>query len=300
MEHRTGTHVHTHTVRMKKRSFAVTAAVVLLSIVLIAGIITLSPLGDYLTEHVFQPVVAFFGAEKKEDRDIVSALKTQEQSPQASTAPTPSATPAENSLHIVETPYYLLEMGVFTEQAQAKEHAEKIRAMGAGGMICQEGSLYRVFAAAYRDEESLKKVQSQVRTDGFEATPYITEQNSVLLKLKGDAKAVKATESAVDMLSEIPDTLCDLSLAFDRQSIGGDDLRKTLQELNTQLDGVLKTLGAMPADTVDPLKNVLQNYADRISTFLKEHDTIRKENACDLKMLQIGCIIDYIQLFERN
>ena len=297
MEHRTG--ARTYTVRMKKRNLAVTSVVVLLSITLLAGIVTLSPLGDYLTEHVFLPIVSFFRPEQKEDQGIVSALKTQEQ---ASASPTLSAspTPLENNLIVTETPYYLLQMGVFTEESRAMEHAEQIRAMGAAGLIYQEQSLYRVFAAAYRDEESLKKVQSQVRTDGFEATPYISEQNSVRIKLKGNATAVQTAESAITILGEIPDMLCDLSLQFDKQAIDGIQVKETIREMLTRLNEILQNCHDLPDESIEPLKTSLEKYQERISTFLKEHDTIVKENAGDLKYLQIACIIDYIQFFERN
>ncbi len=300
MEHRNGTHARPYTVRMKKRNMAVTAVVVLLSIVLIAGIVTLSPLGDWLTEHVFQPVTAYLNPDKKEDQGIVSALKTQEQQPSASPTASASAIPLENSMIIAETPFYLLQMGVFTGETQAKEHADKIRAMGGGGVVYCDQTLYRVFAAAYRDEESLKKVQSQVRTDGFEATPYILEQNSVRITLKGNTEAVKATETAVELLTVIPSTLCDLSLQFDKQTLDGDVLKKNLHELNEKLNETMAAFKKLPSGSVEPLQNCLQKYADRISTFLAEHDTIIKANAGDLKHLQIECIIDYIQFFERK
>ena len=45
MEHRSSSHAYT--VKMKKRSMAATVIVVLLSVVLIAGILVFSPIGDY-------------------------------------------------------------------------------------------------------------------------------------------------------------------------------------------------------------------------------------------------------------
>ena len=98
-----------YTVRMKKRSMAATILVVLLSIVLIAGIIVFSPIGDYLMEHALNPVIATLRKPNEKDSDIVSTLKNQEI---AAETPAASPTPVQNSFTIVETPFYLLQMGV--------------------------------------------------------------------------------------------------------------------------------------------------------------------------------------------
>ena len=296
MEHRQGSKAYT--VRMKKRSMVATIVVILLSIVLIAGIVTLSPLGDYLIEHVFRPVVSLIGSDRNDK--IVSALKNQEQQPSESPTAAPTPEPVHNSLNIVETPFYLLQMGAYTEQDAAEAHAQQIRAMGAGGMVYPDGSVFRVFAAAYRDEQSLQSVQKQVRSDGFEATPYITDQNSVYLTLKGDPAAVKMTEDAVLLLTETPNLLCDLSLNFDKGTVSGDDLKETLQDLLAKIQDRIDSFRTTDTASLEPILTLLQKYQNRISTFLQEHDTIQKTNACDLKRLQIECIIDYIQLFERK
>ena len=298
MEHRTNSHAYT--VRMKKKNMAATVVVVLLSIILLAGIIVLSPIGDYLMEHAIQPALSAFQKSDQKDTSIVSALKNQEQTASALPLSTPKATPVENRLNVVELPFYILQMGAFTEQDEAQAHAEKIRAMGAAGMVYQDGAVYRVFAAAYRDQSSLEKVQSQVRIDGFEATPFITDQNSVHIILKGDQDAVKSTEDAILLLSKIPEELCDLSLALDKSEIDGDQLAQSLKELLKEIDQTIKAFDNMQQDSVTILRTVFEKYQNRVSTFLKEHDTISKMNAGDFKLLQIECIIDYIQLFERK
>ena len=286
-----------YTVRMKKRSMAATILVVLLSIVLIAGIIVFSPIGDYLMEHALNPVIATLRKPNEKDSDIVSTLKNQEI---AAETPAASPTPVQNSFTIVETPFYLLQMGVYTEQEPAVEQGNKLRAMGAAGMVYPDGNVYRVFAAAYRDEDSLKKVQSQVRIDGFEATPYITDRNSVHLVLKGDRNAVTAVESAIELLSKIPNDLSDLSLSLDKESIEGSEYKEMLNALNEQVQDVLNRFQNIDTENIKPIQTILEKYRNRISTFLQEHDTITKMNSSDCKLLQIECITDYILFFEQE
>ena len=286
-----------YTVRMKKRSMTATILVVLLSIVLIAGIIAFSPIGDYLMEHAVNPVISALRKPKEKDSDIVSALKSQEL---VTAEPTASPSPVQNSFTIVETPFYLLQMGVYTEQEQAEEQGRKLRAMGAAGMVYADGNVYRVFAAAYRDEESLKKVQSQVRTDGFEATPFITDRNSVHLALKGEKVAVTAVEAAIALISKVPGDLSDLSLSLDKESIDGSQYKESLNVLEEQIQDVLEQFQSIDTDSIKPFQTILEKYRIRISTFLQEHDTISKMNSSDCKLLQIECITDYILFFEQE
>ena len=286
-----------YTVRMKKRRMTATTLVVLLSIVLIAGIIAFSPIGDYLMEHAVNPVISALRKPKEKDSDIVSALKSQEL---VTAEPTASPSPVQNSFTIVETPFYLLQMGVYTEQEQAEEQGRKLRAMGAAGMVYADGNVYRVFAAAYRDEESLKKVQSQVRTDGFEATPFITDRNSVHLALKGEKVAVTAVEAAIALISKVPGDLSDLSLSLDKESIDGSQYKESLNVLEEQIQDVLEQFQSIDTDSIKPFQTILEKYRIRISTFLQEHDTISKMNSSDCKLLQIECITDYILFFEQE
>ena len=225
-------HTRKHTRAQKGEGGAsrlITAIVVMASIVLIGVMIWLSPLGPMLKEHVIDPIAAFVRGETR-DSDIVSALKTQDEQ-QETPSPSPSATPnpVKKTVETVHaTPYYILQMGTFLETASAKEHAQKIMELGAAGVVYEDGAVYRVFAAAYTDEESLIKVQSQVRADGFEATPYITEQNTVKITLEGVEQAICDAQAAIGYLSTVPDELCKLSLSYDKGQVTAQE---TVQKL---------------------------------------------------------------------
>lgn len=298
MEHHSSSRVHS--VRTAKRSSVGTAIAVLLTVALIAAIIALSPIGEFLSDHLWKPFASSCAEHGKSDSDIVSALKNQEQTATSQPSVLPTQEPIQNSFSILETPYYILQMGAFTEQSDAESHAAKLRAIGAGGFVFSDGSVYRVFAAAYCDEQSLMKVQSHVRKDGFEASPYITERNSVHITLKGDPSAVKMTEDAVSLLSEIPNKLSSLSLELDQNIIDGINLRDALKEIISTIDAVKNASQGIKGETIDPILSVLVKYENRISTFLQEHDTISRMNAGEFKHLQIECIIDYIQFFEQE
>lgn len=276
-----------------------TAVVVIVSLILIAAIVVLSPIGNYLLENVFTPVYSCVTGEN-EDQEIVSALKQQD----AQRTPVPTAIPtvkAHEVISIEETPFYILQMGAFTDESAANEHAEEIRRLGAAGVVYTEGSVFRVFAAAYTDETSLVRVQSQVRADGFEATPYITEKKALKLTADGDAEAVQIVRDAVQLMNEVPKQLCEISLSYDKNERDAAQTIKGIRELRDQSSECIEALAQIADESVQPIKALIGKYEEKLSTFLKEHDTMDTEMLSgELKQLQLSAIIDYILFFEKK
>lgn len=274
-----------------------TAVFVIASIVLIACIVVLSPIGTYLTGRLVTPLSCNKAAAN--DTEIVSALKQQEEQKSPETAGPVTAENAHKVITIEETPFYILQMGAFVDADDASRHADEIMRMGAGGTVYQDGSVFRVFAAAYADESSLKKVQTQVRSDGFEATPYITESRTLRITLDGDQQAVKFVSDAVQMLNEIPKDLCVLCLSFDKGEINDRTLVQKLSEEQAACVEIAASLEQINTTDVSPIPVLLKKYAKNISTFLDEHDTMNAEMISgSLKHLQLSVIIDYILFFN--
>lgn len=277
----------------------VTVLIVMISIVLIACIVVLSPLGGYLTEHVIDPIRNC--KPQSADKQIVSALKQQEE---LLSQPTSSPMPSINAHEVItvdEVPFYILQMGAFTNISDANRHADEIMRMGAGGKVYPDGSVYRVFAAAYTDENSLISVQNQVRADGFEATPYITESSGLKITLDGDQAAVDLVKEAVNAMNRIPSELCTLCLAFDKGDLSEKDLNHELDLRKEECLNVAEKLEKIKGNEISSIMDLLQKYAQNISTFLKEHDTIQTEMLSgNLKHLQLSVIIDYILFFDRK
>jgi len=277
-----------------------TAVFVVLTIALLAAILVLSPIGKYLNDHVISPVLSYIRSDSKDDK-IISALKQQEQP-----TPEPTIQTVEHDkelciLTISEVPFYILQMGAFNDIESAEKRADEIRRLGAGGSIRKEGTVFRVFAAAYLDEESLTKVQSQVRSDGFEATPYITESYSIKLTLEGSEKEIETVKDAAEQIDHIPTELSMFSLKFDKKEITDLELSDELNKLMITCNKTTEQLNLIQSTGITPIKDLLQKYQEYISTFLRLHDTIQTEEIGGvLKQLQLNCIIDYISFFEQK
>lgn len=278
-----------------------TALFAVLVIIILGVIIVLSPLGDYLYKNAILPVFSCV-TEKNADRDIISALSQQEQEiPTQTPTATAPAEPKRETILVEETPFYLLQMGAFTDETAAAEHAEELRRMGAAGFVYEDGSAYRVFAAAYLDEGSLSKVQSQVRSDGFEATPFITDKKAAKLTLEGKESIVADVTKAAELLREIPIALCKACLSFDKQEMKEPDLMNLLNGMVADCETSERALYQLKADSIDDITKTLKIYRENISTFLAEHVTMNPEMfSGEFKYLQIQIILDYILFFDRK
>ena len=277
-----------------------TVFVIILSVVLIAAIIVVSPLGEMLFGTAIVDSISCSKASPK-DSEIVSALKQQESAvPQDTARPSPNEN-AHKTLTIEGIPFYILQMSAFTNQTDAEQHAAQIRQLGAGGVVFPEGNIYRVFAAAYLDESSLMKVHAQVRADGFEATPYITDKKVLKLTLDGDQKAIEIVQTAIQLMIDIPKTMCEQCLNYDKGDIDRAGIVQELSNMLTSCSDCLKSIAAVKSATIMPIEQLLKKYVETISTFLDEHDTIDTGSLSgDLKHLQLSLIIDYILFFNQE
>lgn len=269
-------------------------------IAIIAAVIVFSPLGDKLQNDMIRPMFSC-SSTQQEDDVIVSALSSlDDQMAEQTASPQPTKDTRE-SVMLEETPFYILQMGAFLEEDAAKEHADQIKRMGGGGVLFQDGNVYRVFAAAYADEPSLVKVQGQVRSDGFEATPYITDQRAVKITFEGKTDAVNIMKTAVNMISKTPSALTDLCLLYDKSEISDAQLIVQISNMLEQCNSTIEDMTAIPDATVTTIRNLLLKYQENLSTFLREHDSMdTKTVSAELKSLQLYIIIDYIMFFDKK
>ncbi len=269
-------------------------------IALIAGIIAFSSIGEHLTESVIRPLFSCSSGQKEDDV-IISALSSQDAiTAEHTEVPKPSADTRE-SVMMEETPFYILQMGAFTDSDAAAEHADQIKRMGGGGVLFADGSVFRVFAAAYADESSLVKVQGQVRSDGFEATPYITDKRAVKITFEGNSEAISILKNAVLLSNVLPSELTSVCLSYDKSELSYAQAFAKVQQLFDGCSSCIEEMTSIQDPSVLPIRTLLTQYQEKLSTFIREHDSMNKETvSAELKSLQLYIIIDYISFFEKK
>lgn len=281
--------------RRRDKSGGGVLVVLLLTVFLLAVAIAFSPLGDRILE---QSCIPFLNrAEKVEDPDAAEDVFSEY------TSPLPSQQPTLVSETVVLTvtaePYYLLQMGVFDSVQEAQIFAAQLRSMGGAGFLLTDGGKARVFAAAYRDLESINTVIRQVREDGFEASGYPTDAMCVRVTLKGDDAALAVGQDSVSCLSEIPNALCELAIRFDAEGLTTSLGLSEIKELLTRCENVVDALRSCEDESLDRIRMILEGYQNALSTFLKDCANMDKELlSAELKALQIELILQYLSFFQ--
>ena len=261
-----------------------------------AALVSVSPVGQQLQEKATKWTEAIVNFRKGTETETKEVF--------ADTTPQPSASPTEEpiqteTLLIEAVPFYILQMGSYEKSEEATLVSAQNQAMGGAGYVWETDGIYRLMAAAYTDESSLRTVQQQIRKDGYENDAFVTNPKTILITMQGDAEAVQIGKEAIALLSELPEMMCDLTLQYDLLQYDQKDIASKLSEQEKQISDLMKQLEAMDAENTGRIQTTLEIYENAISTFLKSHDSMKKEYYTgSLRHLQLEIIEAYTRLFE--
>ena len=205
------------------------------------------------------------------------------------------------AFELPESSWYLLQMGTYADPEQAHLQAQHIQALGAGGYIFEDKQgFWRVFAAAYADQDSLLQVQKQIQDRGYENTAYSIHPKGVAITLTGDRQEAQAVEQAMQTIWNVPGLLTDFSLTYDGQGLSALEAAERLSKLFMDITDARKLL--QQEDSQGAARE-LDAYAgtilDNISTFLTKSAIMNQtECAAALKHLQIDCIMEYEKIVQ--
>lgn len=265
---------------------------ILLCCALSAFLLSTSYLGDKLVDRYITP--AFAKIMGKHMTPEPSKLPVMAQANE----PLPAASPATEKIvfDLPGTSWYLLQMGAYADPEEAHAQALSIQNMGAGGYIFEDEQGYsRVFAAAYRDQESLLQVQQQVRNSGYENTAYSIHPDGIQVTLTGQSADAQRLKTAMETIQGAPGSLTDFSLKYDENDLTPSQAIQFMNELSVSLSAARQSITGVREMT--PMAQ-LDEYAawimDSISTFLAKSDTMNKiECGAALKHFQIESILKY-------
>lgn len=255
-------------------------------------LLSTSYLGDKLVDQYVTPAFA----------RIMGKIMTPEPSDVPVMAPArdaqAQASPALERIvfELPETSWYLLQMGAYADPEEAHAQAEAIQSLGAGGYIYEdEQGFSRVFAAAYRDQESLLLVQQQVRSSGYENTAYSIHPDGIQVTLTGVSTDAQKLKTAMETIQSVPGELTDFALKYDKNDLNPAQAIQFMNELSVSLSAARQCFEGLnetvPVAQMDEYGNWIM---DSISTFLAKSDTMNKiECGAAIKYFQIESILKY-------
>ena len=264
---------------------------ILLCCALTVFLLSTSYVGDKLVNQYIAPTFAkIMGKASPEPTGVPVMAPVQA----AATAEPPAA--EKITFELPETSWYLLQMGAYADPEEAHAQALAIQSMGAGGYIYEdEQGFSRVFAAAYRDQESLLQVQQQVRDSGYENTAYSIHPDGIQVSLSGQGTDPQRMKTAMETIQSIPGTLTDFALNYDKNDLNPAQAIQFMNELSVNLSAARQCFNGFE----DPAPiTQMDEYAswimDSISTFLAKSDIMNKiECGAAVKHFQIESILKY-------
>ena len=264
---------------------------ILLCCALTVFLLSTSYLGDKLVDRYIAPTFAKIMGKATPEPTAVPVL-----APAQASAPTEPPAMEKITFELPETSWYLLQMGAYADPEEAHAQALALQSMGAGGYIYEDEQGYsRVFAAAYRDQESLLQVQQQVRNSGYENTAYSIHPDGIQVSLSGQGADAQRMKSAMETVQSVPGMLTDFSLKYDKNDLNPAQAIQFMNELSVSLSAARQSFSGLK-DTAPVAQ--MDEYAswimDSISTFLAKSDTMNKvECGAAVKHFQIESILKY-------
>ena len=269
---------------------------ILLSCLLTVFLLSTSYLGNKLVDRFITPTFA----------KIMGKTMTPEPTAAAVMAPVQES-PVEASdvekivFELPETSWYLLQMGAYADPEEAHAQALALQRMGAGGYIYEdEQGFSRVFAAAYRDQESLLQVQQQVRSSGYDNTAYSIHPDGVEVVLSGQGADAQQLKAAMETIQGVPGSLTDFSLKYDKNGLIPSQAIQFMNDLSVSLSAARQSfIGLKEKAPMAQMDEYAGWIMDSISTFLAKSDTMNAiECGSAIKHFQIECILKYNKLIK--
>ena len=131
-------------------------------------------------------------------------------------------------LSLSEHSLFVLQLGAFTQESAARQLAQEFMGRGAAGFIQDDGSAYRVLAAAYPTRAEAQAVQTRLAAQSISTYIHPCVQKALQLRAGGTAAQVNALEDALDYLDGLGEKLYALSSALDAREIEPAAAREAL------------------------------------------------------------------------
>ena len=191
------------------------------------------------------------------------------QSPvEKSTKLTPS--PAESALDECEITlsgrsWYALQLGAFTQENAAYQLSQEFIPRGAAGYVCHQGSIYRVYAAAYPTRSEAQSVQTRLSEQGVSTYIQPCGEEALTLRAAGTRKQLAVVRDIFSYLDTLSQKFFTLSSRLDKNEITAAEAFSALSSESSTCLALANTLSAAFDDHLPPAAQVLSDLLTMIS-----------------------------------
>ncbi len=238
--------VHRFSRHRRKRGFSPALVLVCLVFLTIVYGVGVSKLGTWLASSVVAPLIR-----ASESSEIAQTPESLDVTPETSGEDVESRQFTLPSLHC-----YAVQIGVFSEEANAQAQAAQLQLLGAAGYILSDNGQYRVLAAGYPEKTDMEQVRSRLESDGIDSRSHEILTDGLRMMASGTAGELQSLESALAFCASLPEKLSALSVTFDRDSLSvtaGIDALSPIMEESGRHAALQSSFGAATAEMLSPV-----------------------------------------------
>ena len=250
--------------------------------VVIVGVylIGVAKVGDFLSQKIVTPVVSWLtGGE----------AKSPGESQNAGVAPviSPSASNLEKEMKLPGGTIFALQVGLYTEENNAKDASAQLVSKGGAGYILQTSEGKRVLIAGYATREDAENVQQrllkeqQMQTSIFEMS---TQEMTVTVSL--DADSLAKIEAALSSANKYYDDLMGYAISFDKQELDKAALQQNISGMKSDAASIKTNLQKLEAGD-NKVIGALITYYEKVETALAKAEADLSDAALSSQVKEV-------------
>ena len=269
----------------------------IIGLLLVAGVIyfvSASNAGTWIAQNVMAPMFEAFNPQDSEPSG------TADPSVAAGLDLSSGGKTTTEEIPLKPMDCFLLQMGVFSSEANANELAKEIQGKGAGGYVVQDGTQYRVFASGYTTEASAKEVRDRLKSEGTDCTVHKISCAGASFKVTATEAQLKAVREGFKALYDAQEAMVDAALRFDKDSLSVSAGKSNVTSIQDELSGAMKSLIDQKSDA-----SILASVKACYDAFYKDLQSLAQYNtestvefSAQMKYTQIKMACEYKDLVE--
>jgi hypothetical protein len=255
--------------------------------------------GGWLAENVINPV--FNNGVGSAATATATASTTIAASASTNTAitesPQVSGTHSEEQITAQSVSLYTLQVGAFSDEANAKQTAQQVVTRGGAGFVTFDGSLYRVLVAGYTSENDAKSVKAELENQGISTTVFKLDSGALEFRIGAEQQQIDAVKSCFDV---VPSTVSELQqIIYDADK--GENVDDRIAALKTKADEVnanLKAVVSTESDSMASLVTYMDSLCNKLGSIHKSAEVSGVAFSSELKYNLISVVVDYSTFFK--
>ena len=191
---------------------------------------------------------------------------------------------------------FLLQIGVFDENNNAKQISNDMILQGCSGYILEKDQKYRVFLSGYSNKDDAENVKNRLLTE-YEIDTKVFElsNNSIEVTIEGNDNLLMEVDDSVKKMLYFPDELIKISQNFDKKLLEYDEVKDDINKLKKVAEEYENKTLKIFDECNDKYINEIYNYYTSIHKYLllPEDEISDIELSSFLKTLYIEVSLKY-------